>query len=293
MLFQNIIGHNQIKKNLEQAIQTDKIKHAYLFAGQEHLGKFLLACEFAKILNQKNYTLKQIQANKVPDILVIQPEPESQNLISIQQIRELQRKLSLSPFESKYKIAIIDQAHFLKTEAANALLKTLEEPLGQAVLILISFSQSALLPTIVSRCEVLKFWPVSQNQIQEKLFKQIDQNKLKKIMQIVYMRPGIAVHALSSQKFFKEQQAYIQDWQKLSKANLVERFKYAEILSKNNLKLRETLKAWIFYLRSELIKKPGITLLNQLKKIQKSLNLILSSNVNQRLVLEVLMLEVF
>lgn len=308
MPFQNIIGHERIKDNLENVIQTGKIKHAYLFTGQEHLGKFTLACEFARILNKKNYTISQIQKNKAPDIIIIQPEAEKSNLISIKQIRELQRKLSLTPFESKYKIAIIDQSHFLRKEAANALLKTLEEPSDKAILILISTSKAALLSTIVSRCEVLKFWPVSQNLIlqnflETELLNKIvrprhsflgqNKNKLKKIMKIAHMRPGIAFLAFTDQRFLKQQETYLIDWQKLNKNNLVQRFKYVENLSKNSSKAEETLKAWIFYLRSQLINQPNTKHLNQLKKFQESLNLILNTNANPRLVLEVLMMEVF
>ncbi len=117
-----------------------KIAHAYLFVGH----------------NLKNKALKfaeKIQDNKL-DLHVMNFEES----IKIEQIRELQRQLSLKPYSGKYKIAVIPEAHLMTVQAQNALLKTLEEPLGQAILILTSLSEYLLLPTIVSRCQIKRFY---------------------------------------------------------------------------------------------------------------------------------------
>lgn len=117
-----------------------KLAHAYLFIGKNLKTK---ALKFAE----------KIQDNK-PDLHVL----ETEKSISINQIRELQELLSLKPYSGKYKIAIIPEAHLMTVQAQNALLKTLEEPSGQAVLILTSPSEYLLLPTIISRCQIKRFY---------------------------------------------------------------------------------------------------------------------------------------
>jgi len=117
-----------------------KLSHAYLFVGK----------------NLKNKALKfaeKIQDNKL-DLHVMSFEDS----IKIDQIRELQRQLSLKPYSGKYKIAVIPEAHLMTVHSQNALLKTLEEPSGQAILILTSPSEYLLLPTIVSRCQIKRFY---------------------------------------------------------------------------------------------------------------------------------------
>lgn len=119
----------------------EKLSHAYLFVGKKNLKN--KALKFAK----------KIQDN-LPDLHIL----EAEKSIKIKQVRELQRLLSLKPYSGKYKIAIIPEAHLMTTEAQNALLKTLEEPSGQAILILTSPSEFLLLPTIISRCQIKRFY---------------------------------------------------------------------------------------------------------------------------------------
>lgn len=117
-----------------------KLAHAYLFIGK-NLKK--QALEFAE----------KIQDNKL-DLHLI----DFEDSIKIEQIREMQRQLSLKPYSGKYKIAVIPEAQSMTIQAQNALLKTLEEPSGQAIIILTSLSEFLLLSTIVSRCQIKRFY---------------------------------------------------------------------------------------------------------------------------------------
>jgi len=135
-------------KILEKIAKSGKIPHAFLFEGPEGTGKKETAISFAKLL------LKSEIKNH-PDFLLIQPKKDT---ISIDQIREeLIRFLSLTPFLGDKKVAIIEKAELMNKEAQNALLKTLEEPKGNSVLILISSKPELLLPTILSRCQKISF----------------------------------------------------------------------------------------------------------------------------------------
>ncbi len=281
-MFKNIIGHKRIKNLLQGSVQSAYFSHAYLFVGVEHLGKFTLALEFAK-------ELIGIEDDKHPDILILKHE---KNIISIKAVRELQRKLNLSSYKAKYKIAIIDNAHFLRKESANALLKTLEEPPKQGIIILIANSLGSVLPTIVSRCQIVKFWPVSNKEM--RLFflgNNISPAKARKINKIAHHRPGIVLRAIQDSKYLKEQENYLKDLQGIFKGDLIFRFNYAEKLSKDKNIAQEVLKLWILNLRVELLKKQNKSCLLVLKNLKDALYL-LRTNANARLVLENMMLNI-
>jgi DNA polymerase-3 subunit delta' len=143
---------------LEKIAKSEKIPHAFLFEGPEGTGKKELAINFAKMIlggKIKNH----------PDFLLIEPK---KNTISIEQIKnELIRFLSLSPFAAKKKVAIIQNAELMTKESQNSLLKTLEEPKGDSVLILISSKSELLLPTILSRCQKITFSFLKRKKIEK------------------------------------------------------------------------------------------------------------------------------
>ncbi|MGL5715973.1 MAG: ATP-binding protein [Paraclostridium sp.] len=151
MYFENIIGQEFAKKYLTNAINRKKISHAYLFEGMNGVGKNTLAKELTKNL------LKVDNITNSPDYISVEPEGNS---IKIAQIRKLQTDLVVKP-HSDYKIYIIDKAEKMTIESQNALLKTLEEPPQYVIIILITSNKDSLLDTIKSRCEIIKFLPIS------------------------------------------------------------------------------------------------------------------------------------
>ena len=158
-MFEKIIGNNQIKENLKKALQNGTLSHSYLFVGIKGIGKKLLAIELAKqILN--------MQSETHPDLAIIEPEG---NNIKIEQIRLLQKKIQEKPILSEKKVYIINDAETMTVEAQNCLLKTLEEPPEFATIILIGSNENSFLPTIKSRCMIIRFRPIEDSDLKKYL----------------------------------------------------------------------------------------------------------------------------
>ena len=156
MYFDNIIGQDFAKKYLTNSIKKNKINHAYMFEGIDGIGKKKLSQELSKIL------LDTENVENSPDYI---------------NIRRLQTDIIVKP-HNQYKIYIINQAESMTIEAQNALLKTLEEPPEYAIIILITSNKEALLDTIKSRCEIIKFLPISLVDLNNYLISQgIDENR--------------------------------------------------------------------------------------------------------------------
>lgn len=151
MYFENIIGQEFAKKYLINSLRKNKINHAYMFEGIDGIGKKKFAGELAKIL------LNTENVDSSPDYISINADGSS---IKIAQIRKLQTDIIIKPHK-EYKIYIINEAEKMTVEAQNALLKTLEEPPEYAIMILITSNKERLLDTIKSRCEIIKFLPIS------------------------------------------------------------------------------------------------------------------------------------
>lgn len=168
-MFARVIGQARAKKILQRAVEKDHLSHAYLFAGPHGIGKTTMAKELAMVLNCETgegcgecSSCKRIGEGIYPDVKVIEPEGPT---IKIDQIRLLCSFLAMSSYEGRYKVAIIRQAEKMREEAANSLLKTLEEPPADSLLILTAENQYALLPTILSRVQKVDFQKLTQAEI--------------------------------------------------------------------------------------------------------------------------------
>lgn len=180
MSFSKILGQDIVVERLKKSIQNKKIFHSYIFCGPEGVGKKITAITFAKALNCENYlddacdicpTCKKITSNNHPDVKIINPEGKG-GIIKVEQIRESIKDMSFRPYEGKYKIYIFNNAEKMKQESANTFLKMLEEPLHYVISILITTYLESLLPTIISRCNVLKFNYLNSKIVSEILKKQ-------------------------------------------------------------------------------------------------------------------------
>lgn len=175
--FAEIIGQDVIKKTLTNAISNSLISHAYLFYGQRGSGKTTIARLFAKAINCENRKDKEFEpCNKCSSCLEI-AEGKSMDLIEIDaasnrgidEIRELKEAIKFHPVKSKYKVYIIDESHQITKDAANALLKTLEEPPSYVVFILATTELHKMIPTIVSRCQKFDFKKLTFEEIIKRL----------------------------------------------------------------------------------------------------------------------------
>jgi len=185
MSFKDIKGQDNQIAYLKRAIDKKSVAHAYLFSGIDGVGKSLAATNFAKTLNcERNESdscdvcasCRKIENKNHPDIFRITPD-ETQKVIKIASIRAMSERLSLRAYEARWKVFIIEDAHLMTEEAANSLLKTLEEPAAQSVIMLTTSNTSGLLETVVSRCQILKFSPLSSEIIENILIKKFGLQK--------------------------------------------------------------------------------------------------------------------
>lgn len=173
MSFHGIFGHHRQIDIIERAVESGKVPHAYLFTGIGGVGKRLVALKLAQAMQCDvpeerpcgNCTsCRKVSEDNHPDITVVIPDG---NFIKIEQVRGLQKRLGYKPFEGKATVCIIDGADKMNISAANCLLKTLEEPPPQTHLIVLAENIRQVIPTIISRCQRLRFNPLSVSHVEE------------------------------------------------------------------------------------------------------------------------------
>jgi DNA polymerase-3 subunit gamma/tau len=184
--FSEFVGQEHVVKTLTNAISMEMISHAYLFSGPKGTGKTTLARIFAKAVNCQNRkkgefepccqctSCAEIQQGKSMDLIEI----DAASHRGIDEIRELREAVKFSPAKSKYKIYIIDEAHQITKDAANALLKTLEEPPAHAIFILVTTEPLKMIPTILSRCQKFQFKKLQVDQILKKLKQIVEKEEI-------------------------------------------------------------------------------------------------------------------
>ena len=293
-----IIGNERIVEMLEKSYNSNKLSHAYLFEGPDHIGKKTLALAFCKLLLGDN----RADIEKNPDLIILRPD-EDKKQIAIEQIRDLQKSLSLFPYSSKYKIAIIEQADKMSKSAANAILKTLEEPSKTTILMLLTSSPNNLLDTIKSRCQTLKFMPVKRRTLEEFLEDKMDDKiEIEKIIEISGYKPGKIAELANNKKKIIELSDIINGFSSIAQKNDFERLDEAENISKKETEeIINLLDLYSFYFRKNLLKEYEADEFNKdkISKIRNNINLIkntkenlLTKNMSARLALENLFLQV-
>ena len=207
MAFKDIIGQKKAINILLGTMARNRIPSAYLFAGESGIGKKLTAINLAKALNcQKPITpidccdecpsCKKIDSQTHPDFLMAAPEKGE---IMVDAIRMIEEAISLAPYEGKRKVVIVDDAETMNSFAANAFLKTLEEPPPQSIIILISASPDRLPETIRSRCSRINFSPLAPEQCKEVIMAidnqdtEITDSQLSTLSRLSMGRPGLAI----------------------------------------------------------------------------------------------------
>lgn len=310
-----IIGHKKQIAFLQKQIIFGKINHAYLFIGPKNLGKFRVADYFIRSLycvgenkpcGQCRYC-KQIQKAIYPDIHYI--EPLKSKKITVDQIREIRKKFAEKPWENNWQIAVINEAHLLNTQAANALLKTLEEPAKKQVIILLAQSSDALPNTIRSRCQILKFFPVNKKEIDAYLSSRLtDKQSIELLATLANGFPEIALKNAKNKNAVKKYQDTMEkSFAFFKKHNLANKIEELDKLAKQSEQIKDLITTWILVWRDVLLIKNNrhnyvvnrfaLSDLNELaarysankiKKIILALNTILDSglNINMKMALE-------
>jgi DNA polymerase-3 subunit delta' len=316
-----VVGHEWAVELLERSLANGRVAHAYLLMGLPQIGKTTLALNFAQALHclgegkpcgQCRSCLKIAHGNH-PDVRVIEAV---NGTIKIDQIRSMQREVTLSPHEGLWKVYIIRQMEQATTEAANCLLKTLEEPPAQVILMLTASDIDQLLPTIISRCQVLSLRPPSVLLVQKVLEGRwgVDPERAKLLARLSGGRLGWAVRASEDEAILRKRERRLDEMRELMGQGRVERLRYAQQLSQSPDGLREVLDLWLIWWRDLLLIKGGssteITNIDReatLRSQAQGYNLAqvrdfiealrtavwqLEHNANTRLALEVLVLSV-
>jgi DNA polymerase-3 subunit delta' len=320
----DLIGHEWAVDMLKKHVIHGTTRHAYLFCGPPGLGRRTLALRFAQALNCTTPSdagipcgqcrdCKQIEAMQHADLTVIQADSEGGTL-KVDQIRDSRKTLILKPYMSKFRVAMFLRFQEANDNAANALLKTLEEAPSYAVLILTADNPEQLLPTIVSRCEVLRLRPLSFDDVQKGLENRgIENSRAKLIAHISGGRFGYALRLIENDDLLEAREERLNDLLSLLPASRVEKFKYADKLSKDKDSMRQTILFWLSYWRDVMLRTAqadtplvnvdrnmeiedlaGQLDLSSARKVVGNLEDVLEKmdkNVNPRLLAEVLLLD--
>ena len=225
----------QLEERLNQAIASKRVDGSYLFLGPEGVGKFTFALRFAQALLcekgnfppcGKCHGCSLVKALTHPDLHIIELEPDDKQ-IKIDAIREFEKKLSFRSFQGGLKIGIIHDAEYLNESSQNALLKTLEEPTPDTVLILSCSNRSRLLPTVVSRCQILRFAPVSKDQLID-ILKKEHKVPIEKAKLIANLAEGNLEKISDLEHSLEQRKKFLAKWLELRSTNLGEIFPFVQ-----------------------------------------------------------------
>ena len=254
---EKIIGHQKQKDFFARVVESGHLGHAYIFSGESGLGKKYFAKELAKTIHCQESPVGQYcgvcrsclkmidNFSNYPDICLVQ----SSGSLGIDSVKRVQKFFSLTPSISRYKIAILDSLDNITREAANALLKTLEEPSGLSVLFLISSFGSRIPATIVSRCQIIKFGTVKDVDLKS----MIDRDNINNSDQLISLangKPGLLRRMLSDKRIMKDVEMDRNILMQLPKTPLQKRLVIAKDLGNDKNHTLSSLDSWIEVMRS-------------------------------------------
>ncbi|MBM5789665.1 AAA family ATPase [Candidatus Parcubacteria bacterium] len=291
--FLQTIGHKTAKRVLTALFAGDRPPHALLIVGPPHVGKRHIAEELITSLFQTNRPL-----DALADVTVVKREvdPKTDKLrtqITVKQVRDLTARLSMSSFGGGWKVALIEEAHRLSEGAANALLKTLEEPKGQTLIILIAPSIDAVLSTVASRCQTLRLSIVPSAELSAALTKRgLSQPDAQAIAKRALGRPGFALRLIQDSELRARKDMACEQVNRLFHAGLAERFgAVLTLIPKDETDkaraLSRLLDDWSEALRDRLLAPDAQAngAARALRRLQEA-RLALRQNVNAHLALE-------
>lgn len=318
-----VVGHKWAVDLLKRALASGRVAHAYLLTGPPQIGKRSLALNFAQALNCLSdnneekpcgqcLACSKIAHGNHPDVQIIEGEGGT---LKIDQMRTLRHEASLSPLEGRWKVYIIRQMEQATAEAANCLLKTLEEPPSNVILMLTASEAEALLPTIVSRCQVLNLRPLATETVQRSLQErwEVDAERAQLLARLSGGRLGWAVTASQNDAILARREKHLDEMMELLGQGRVERLEYTQQLSRNPESVPELLHLWLSWWRDLLLAASGSSVgitnvdredtlriqtqrysLGQVRDFVEALRAAawrLERNANTRLTLEVLLLS--
>ena len=260
-----IIGHEWAVTLLRRSLARGQLSHAYLFLGPQRIGKTTLALALARAINCASEegpcgqcrSCRLIAAGRHPDVRLI--EGGEVRAIHIDQVRAVQREVALSPVEARRRVVIFTDFQGATPEAANCLLKTLEEPPGQVVLILTATHQGRLLPTIVSRCQPLWLRPPATATLERGLRESlgVEGERAAWLARLAGGRVGWAVETAARGELLSEREAALQRLVAIMGADTLGRLRWARELSADPQALPGLLDLWSGWWRDLVLWRSG------------------------------------
>jgi DNA polymerase-3 subunit delta' len=257
----DVVGHDWAVALLERGLAKGRVAHAYLLSGPPQTGKTHLARVLAQALNCTQPdppcgvcpSCQKIRSGTHPDVRVIVGEGAGES-IKIDQVRALQHEAMLLPYEGRYRVFILRRMDLASTEAANSLLKTLEEPPAHVVLILTAVQAEALPATVVSRCQRLDLRPITLRQVADALRDRgIASDKAELLARLSGGRIGWAMQAAEREELVSQRQRGLDQLIQLLSAKRVQRFDFASKTSRDPASCRDLIELWAVWWRDLLL----------------------------------------
>lgn len=261
-----MLGHEWAVELLKGHLKRGEPRHAYLFTGPSGVGRRTLALRFAQAINTEeppapgefdpqSRTSQQIEKMQHPDLTLVERLEDDRD-IKIEAVRNARQILSLSPYMANYRVALLLNFEQASNSAANAVLKTLEEPSRRVVMMVTADSAEGLLPTISSRCEVLRLRPVPRLAAADGLEEiwGIPKSQARFLAQVSGGRPGYALYLHQNPDVLEQRNTWLDDHRELLARGRVARFAYAEGLGKDKRRYEQMLQVWLSYWRDVLMR---------------------------------------
>lgn len=271
----DLLGHEWAAEMLRQHIANSSPRHAYLFSGPQGVGRRTMALRFAQAVNCPNppspgvpcgtcRTCQQIERMQQADLTIVQSEAAGEAL-KVDQVRDFQRILSLAPYESAYRVALLMRFEEATAGAQNALLKTLEEPNPRVILLVTADDPDNLLPTIVSRCELLRLRPMALGDLAAALQerKGLSDEQARLIAHIAGGRPGYTLRLAEDESLLKIRADWISSFFSLLAGSKRSRLAYSEGKARGReraeakMDLRDGLSHWLSLWRDVMLITSG------------------------------------
>ena len=321
-----IYGNQQARARLERAALGDAVSHAWLLTGPADIGKTTLALEFARLLQCTGRaptdsdpcgecaSCRKIAHGNHPDVTLIEPKKDERTL-KVEIVREMIRMASLAPTEGNWRIFVIPDIERTVPAGMNALLKTLEEPAPQVILLLTSSEPETLLPTVLSRCQIVPMLPLSPDEVARALSErwQVADAEARALAGLANGRLGWAVRAAEKPELREQRIHELEELAGLATATRDERLRRASALGTDVDSARRVLELWALWWRDVVLAAGGAghlvtsgALRTQAERLGRALGveraqvfmkalldaqLALEANANPRLTMEVLALD--
>jgi DNA polymerase III subunit delta' len=294
---------NQKQRNfLENAKKNNSLVGTYLFCGPPKVGKNELAFDFACEVNELR-DRKSVESGANPDVIIIEPIVEEKGKkkrkkdISIEQVKQAIKSIGYYAYSAKYKFLIIKEADRMTNTAANSLLKIIEEPTADTIVVLVSDNELKLLPTVRSRCQIVRFALAEKEEIVLQLQTENIEFEKDELLEVAEFSQGKIIKArelLADKEKFLLAKETLELFRDAFKKGVISGLKLSEELSTDKEKLRESLEEVIWYLRNLLKKQIAVNadkkvinkIAHMLERVICLRTEISNSNVNQRLQLE-------